>query len=109
MATFDFQTLFDQLKKEVSSLAVSSVKEFKKEAEADGQNLLESLKQNLQNWTVELATGEISKEDFEFLVMGQKELIEMNILKQKGMALIDLDKLKISLINQLIKTTLSVI
>jgi F0F1-type ATP synthase membrane subunit b/b' len=93
MATFDFQTLFDQLKKEVSSLAVSSVKEFKKEAEADGQNLLESLKQNLQNWTVELATGEIS----------------MNILKQKGMALIDLDKLKISLINQLIKTTLSVI
>ena len=109
MATFDFQTLFDQLKKEVSSLAISSVKEFKKEAEADAQNLLESLKQNLQNWTLELATGEISKEDFEFLVMGQKELIEMNILKQKGMALIDLDKLKISLINQLIKTTLSVI
>jgi TPP-dependent trihydroxycyclohexane-1,2-dione (THcHDO) dehydratase len=109
MATFDFQTLFDQLKKEVSNLAVSSVQQFKKEAEADGQNLLESLKQNLQTWTLELATGEISKEDFEFLVMGQKELIEMNILKQKGMALIDLDKLKISLINQLIKTTLSVI
>ena len=109
MATFDFQTLFDQLKKEVSSLAGSSVQQFKKEAEADGQNFLESLKQNLQNWTLELATGEISKEDFEFLVMGQKELIEMNILKQKGMALIDLDKLKISLINQLIKTTLSVI
>jgi len=109
MATFDFQTLFDQLKKEVSSLAVSSVQQFKKEAEADGQNLLESLKQNLQNWTFELATGEISKDDFEFLVMGQKELIEMNILKQKGMALIDLDKLKISLINQIIKTTLSVI
>jgi len=33
----------------------------------------------------------------------------MNILKQKGMALIDLDQLKISLINQIIKTTLSVI
>jgi len=109
MATFDFQTLFDQLKKEVSNVAVTSVQQFKKEAETDAQNLLENLKQNLQNWTVQLATGEISKDDFEFLVMGEKELIQMNILKQKGMALIDLDKLKISLINQIVKTTLTVI
>jgi len=109
MATFDFQTLFDQLKKEVSNVAITSVQKFKEEAKTDAQNLLENLKQNLQTWTIQLASGEITRDDFEFLVMGQKELIEMNILKQKGMALIDLDKLKISLINQIIKTTLSVI
>lgn len=109
MATFDFQTLFNQLKKEVSKVAVASVQQFKNEAEADAQNLLENLKQNLQTWTFQLAAGEISKEDFEFLVMGQKELIEMNILKQKGMALIKLDELKISLIKQIINTTLTVI
>jgi hypothetical protein len=109
MATFDFQTLYDQLKKEVSSLAVTSVQQFKKEAETDAQNLLEYLKQNLQIWTIQLATGELKKDDFEFLIMGQKELIQMNFLKQKGMALIDLDKLKISLINQIVKTALSVI
>jgi hypothetical protein len=109
MATFDFQTLFDQLKKEVSKLAVSSVQKFKNEAETDAQNLLENLKQNLKAWSFQLASGEISKDDFEFLVMGQKELIEMNILKQKGMALIELDKLKISLIKQIVNTTLSVI
>jgi len=33
-------------------------------------------------------------DDFEFLVMSQKELMEMNILKQQAMTLIDLDKLK---------------
>jgi nicotinamide riboside kinase len=109
MATFDFQTLFDQLKKEVSSLAVSSVKQFKKEAERDAQNLLQNLKQNLQTWTLQLASGEMTKEDFEFLIMGQKELIQMNILKQKGMALIDLDQLKTKLINQIVKTALTVI
>lgn len=109
MATFDFQTLFDQLKKEVSNVAVTSVEQFKTEAETDAQNLLEYLKQNLQIWTIQLAAGELTKEDFEFLVLGQKELIEMNFLKQKGMALIDLDKLKISLINQVIKTALSII
>jgi len=109
MATFDFQTLFDQLKKEVSNVAVTSVQQFKNEAETDAQNLLENLKENLQNWTVQLALGAMTKEDFEFLVMGQKELIQMNLLKQKGMALIDLDKLKISLINQIVKTALSVI
>lgn len=109
MATFDFQTLFDQLKKELSNLAITSVQQFKKEAGSDAQNLLENLKQNLQAWTFQLASGEISKEDFEFLVMGQKELIEMNVLKQKGMALIELDQLKISLMNQVVKTALSVI
>ena len=45
MATFDFKTLFEQLKKEVSNLAVTSVGQFKKEAETDAQNLLENLKQ----------------------------------------------------------------
>ena len=109
MATFDFQTLFNQLKKDVSNVAVTSVQQFKNEAETDAQNLLENLKENLQNWTVQLALGAMTKEDFEFLVMGQKELIQMNLLKQKGMALIDLDKLKISLINQIVKTALSVI
>ena len=109
MATFDFQTLFDQLKKELSKLAVTSVEQFKKEAETDAQNLLEDLKQDLQNWTFQLAEGELTGDDFEFLVMGQKELIKMHLLKQKGMALIDLDRLKISLINQIIKTTLMVI
>jgi methylmalonyl-CoA mutase cobalamin-binding subunit len=109
MATLNFQTLFDQLKKEVSNVAVTSVQQFKNEAETDAQNLLENLKENLQNWTVQLAAGAMTKEDFEFLVMGQKELIQMNILKQKGMALIDLDQLKIKLINQIVKTALSVI
>lgn len=109
METFDFKTLFDQLKKEVSNVAVTSVEQFKTEAETDAQNLLKYLKQNLQTWTIQLATGELKKDDFEFLVMGQKELIQMNILKQKGMALIDLDKLKIKLINQIIKTALTVI
>ena len=32
MATFDFQTLFDQLKKEVSNVAVTSVQQFNNEA-----------------------------------------------------------------------------
>jgi len=109
MATFDFQTLFDQLKKEVSNVAVTSVQQFKNEAEADALNLLENLKENLRTWTVQWALGAITKEDFEFLVMGQKELIQMNLLKQKGMALIDLDKFKIRLINQIVKIALSVI
>ena len=48
-------------------------------------------------------------DDFEFLVMSQKELMEMNILKQQAMTLIDLDKLKTKLIEQIIETALAVI
>ena len=55
------------------------------------------------------AGNKMTGDDFEFLVMSQKELMEMNILKQKGMTLIDLDKLKTKLIEQIIKTALAVI
>lgn len=109
MTTIDFQALFDLIKKETSIIAVTTFKQLKKEAESDAENLLENLKQNLQNWTIQLAAGELSKEDFEFLVMGQKDLIEMSVLKQKGIALIKLDELKINLIKQIIDTIFATI
>ncbi len=55
------------------------------------------------------AGNKMTGDDFEFLVMGRRELMEMNILKQKGMTLIDLDKLKTKQINQIIKTAFVVI
>ena len=107
MANIDFQILFNKLKEEAIGLTTSTVKKYKTAACADLMNVLEDMKENLESWTIQLEEGKLSKEDFEFLVLGQKELIEMNALKQAGVALIKADELKNSLLNLIVNTVTS--
>jgi hypothetical protein len=109
MANIDFQGVLDKLKDEVTNLALSTVKKYKNEAKADALNLLEEMKENLKTWTLLLAEGKLSKKDYEYLVLGQKELIEMNALKQAGLSLIKADEFKNNLLNLVINTVIGLI
>lgn len=104
MANIDFQQLFDTLKKGVSDLAISAFNKYKKEAKTDSLKLLERLKENLKTWTQQLSEEKLSKKDFEFLILGQKELLEMNALKQAGLTAIQIDEFKENLLNLIVKT-----
>lgn len=109
MANIDFQIIFDRLKEEVTNLALSSVKKYKNEAQSDAFQLMEQMKENLKTWTLQLASGELSKKDYEFLILGQKELIEMNALKQAGLSLIKAEELKKNILNLIINTVIGLI
>lgn len=104
MANVNFQIVFDKLKEDVTNLAFSTVKKYKNEATIDALKVVEDMKENLETWTLQLANGKLSKKDYEFLILGQKELIEMNALKQSGLALIKADEFKNSLLNLIINT-----
>jgi nicotinamide riboside kinase len=109
MANLDFENVLETLKNEVVNLAMSTVNNYKNEAKADALSMVNMMKDNLRNWTLELANGEISAKDYEYLVLGQKELIEMNALKQAGLAMIQVDALKNSILNLIIKTVTGLI
>jgi hypothetical protein len=104
MSTIDFKELFKTLLEGAKKIATSAFKEEKQKAQDDALNLLEKLKDNLKTWTQQLSNGEITKEDFEFLVLGQKDLLEMNALKQAGLALIRIDAFKGNLLNFIVTT-----
>ncbi|HLW08183.1 MAG TPA: hypothetical protein VKY45_11540 [Marinilabiliaceae bacterium] len=109
MANIDVHVVLDKLKEEVINIALSTVKNYKTEAKRDALNLLEEMKGNLKTWTLQLAEGKLSKEDFEYLVLGQKEVIEMNALKQAGLSLVKADEFKNKLLNLVIKTVVGLI
>lgn len=109
MPAINFQEIFNELKDEAVKLGLSTLNAYKAQAKTDAINLLENLKTNLENWTVQLAEGKLSKSDFEFLVLAQKELIEMNALKQAGLALIKVDEFKNSLLNLVAKTIIGLL
>lgn len=109
MTNEDFQLIIDKLRDEVIKLAMATFNDYKNEAKADALKLIEEMKVKLKKWTLQLANGELSKDDFEFLVLGQKELVEMKALKQAGVALIKADEFKNSLLNLVTKTIIGLI
>ncbi len=110
MATnVNFQKILDTLKEDVSSLATTTFKEYREQAKADALKLVEDMKENLKTWTLQLAEGKISKNDFEFLVLGQKDSVKMEAITQAGLALIKADQLKNSLLNTIVKTVFDLI
>ena len=102
MVPIDFISIFDELKTEVISVATSTVKEYKKAAKADAVMLIEKMKDDLERWAQQFAEGKLSAKDVEFLILGQKELIEMEALKQVGLSLIKIDELKGKILNSII-------
>lgn len=97
------------LRNEVARLAVANVKQYANEAKADGLHVLDSLNADLQTWTKQLAEGKLTTEDVEFLIMGKKELIEMNALKQTGLGKIKADEFKNSVLELVIKTVVGMV
>ena len=105
----DFATIFDLLKKGIIGLAESTVKKFVNEAKSDGLKILMDMKDKLERWTKMLAAGELTTQDFEFLVNSQKDLIEMNGLKEAGLALIRVDQFKSSVMNLIVDSIFNII
>ena len=84
MASFD--EVWNALKTNVVKYSEDNWNEFKDDAINDGKDFLEKCKDDLMRWTDLLSTGKLTQDDFEWLLLGKKDLAEMEALKQKGMA-----------------------
>jgi hypothetical protein len=104
----DFDKFWEALKAGLVDLAKNLGQQYWEGALQDGNNFLSAQQAHLQRWTAELAAGKLSKEEFEDLVMGQKDLAEMVILKQEGLAQVQIDRFINGVINLIINTAIKV-
>jgi hypothetical protein len=100
----EFKEFFEELLNQVSGLAKESLKDFEEAAVKDGISYLNRTKAKLEKWTRMLRDGELKIEDYQDLVMGQKDLAEMESLKEAGLTLVRIDKFRNALINTIIDT-----
>ncbi len=105
----DFKAIFAELLKEAEVLAEKTLKNYVKEAKGDSKDILNKMKADLERWTLQLAAGELSKDDFIFLVKGQKDLMEMVALKRAGITAITLNEFRDSLITMVTGSLLKAI
>ncbi len=107
--TTSIDQLIQTLESGVESLAKSSLQDYLNQAKSDGEDAINSLKANLQKWTLELENGDLTTEDVAFLIKEQAVLDEMTALKQAGLAEVRVDQFKMDLTTMIINTIFSFI
>jgi predicted MPP superfamily phosphohydrolase len=105
----DFSKLLDQIWKEVLNIVTTGAGEFVKEATADAKSFLNKAKDDLLALTQDYAAGKLSDREYKHLVLGLKNLAEMEGLKQAGLAQIKIDEIKNNILNTIVDTVKSLI
>ncbi len=106
MATFgEFWKL---LKQELIEFADYSWKEHRSAAIKDGHAFLEKARKDIERWTTLLARGELTADDFEWLMAGKKDLAQLAALKRKGLAQVARDRFVNGLIDTVVATAFRV-
>lgn len=97
----------ETLKTNILEVAKTQLEHFKLQAVLDGVTFATRLQTDLTIWSQQHAAGNLSEEDFHWLVESKKDLAEMYFLKQSGIAAIQLDLFVNSLVNVIVSTAIS--
>ncbi|MCG6981413.1 MAG: hypothetical protein LJE88_08370 [Deltaproteobacteria bacterium] len=100
----DFDKYFDILQKNLEDLVRNTWKDFIDAAGADGQAFLLETKEDLKRWTRLLANGDLTREEFEFLVDSKEDLLKLKALKKLGLTKVRIQMFQTAVIGLIIDT-----
>ncbi|NOD84029.1 hypothetical protein [Ruegeria sp. HKCCD6119] len=93
----------------LKTLAKNTVQDALDQAEKDAKAFIEDSEQAIRRWGDALAQGKITKDDFEYLVGGQKDLAKMHALKAVGLAQARLERFRTGLISLVVSSAFDAI
>ncbi|MFK7750408.1 MAG: hypothetical protein AB8B65_18595 [Kordia sp.] len=102
----DFKDLLKELKGNLLGLMGSKFDDLKDESKKDVQDFLNASKAKLERWTTLLAEGNITLDDYKWLVESQKDLVVLKGLYAAGVSKIKLGHLKNSILDTVINTAI---
>lgn len=100
----DFDKYFDKLVKNLEYLVKNNWKDFLDAAEADGKAFLLETKEDLKRWTRLLSNGDLTREEFEFLVGSKEDLLKLKALKKLGLTKVRIQMFQTAVIGLIIDT-----
>jgi hypothetical protein len=105
----DFNQILKTAEQGIVQLAATTFANYKNQAISDGKAFLSAAKADLQNYTEQLAAGEITPDEFRDLMQDEADLAKMDALKAAGLAQVALDTFVNGAISIMITAALSVI
>ena len=91
MANIDIGSIFKSVEDQSKALAEKLFKQYTHQALSDVRDFLEKSKDALRRWVEDLDRGDLDKDEFESLIKGQADVVEMRTLKQAGLAAVQID------------------
>ncbi len=96
---FDFDSFLETLKTDLTEVVTDFGEDLKDDLLKDAGDFALQTKEDIIKWSEMLKDGELSLDEFEYLLKAKKDLAEMEALKQRGLAQAKLDKLKLAIID----------
>ncbi|WP_342075383.1 hypothetical protein [Yoonia sp. SS1-5] len=107
--TFDWDGFVQGVEDGVKTLAKNSVGDAVDHARSDAKDFVELNKKSIKRWGEALKAGTISKDDFEFLVGGQKSLAKMHALKALGLSQARLERFRKGLMSLVVRSAFNAV
>ena len=104
----DFDKFWDTVKAGIPNLARQLGQKYLAAALEDGNDFLARQQVELARRTAKLAAGQLTQDDFEYFVKAQAELAEMALLKQAGLAQVQIDRFVNGVLTLIIDTAFKV-
>jgi len=98
----DFDDFRQAVRAGLDDLIGATIGGYADAARGRAENFLSESQQDLEKWLRQLGSGELSADDFEFLVEGKAELGQINALREIGAAKVAVDRFRAGFI-QLLK------
>lgn len=105
MANIDF----NQIDKDVATLATNLLKEFATQGIADGKLFLSETRDNLVELAQDRATGEISELEYQDGLQTERALAKMEEIKQAGLFQVAIDNFTNGIVDIVTKAAISAI
>lgn len=99
--------ILKEIKNELVQLFADNFKSLSSESKKDLNEFLTGSEEKIKRWTVLLLEEKITKEEFEWLVKSQKDILILASLKEAGISKIKLSNFKNQVISTIIKTVLT--
>ncbi|UWS79098.1 hypothetical protein N1037_17830 [Phaeobacter sp. G2] len=104
-----WEDFIDAVQDGLKTLAKNTVQEALDQAETDAKVFVKNSEESLRRWGDALAQGKITKDDFEYLVGGQKDLAKMHALKAVGVTQARLERFRTGLISLIVSSAFDVV
>lgn len=88
----------------VEVLAKNTFKDFVAQAKEDTQEFWEDSEETFKRWVDALATGKLTKDEFEFLVGMRADLAKMHALTAAGVSMTRIERFRTGVISLFTKT-----
>ncbi len=96
--------IIDELRKGILDLAKNTVEEFVQHAKDDFEDFISATRDDVERWTIALAEGKLTADEFRFLLKMRADLAEMHALTSVGIAATRLKRFRDGMISLIIKT-----